>query len=161
MQTGAEFDATGCYRYLLWRSWDEQAPRVGFVMLNPSQADATVNDPTIRRCLGFARSWGYGSLDVVNLFAYRTAQPSELRRVNDPIGVENDRYLAALEQRVDHIILAWGNSGVLQSRDRSVMPLLKGQKAVSCFGLTKLGQPRHPLYVRREVPLSPWSPRCS
>ena len=86
MHTGAEFDATGCYRYLLWRSWDGQAPRVGFVMLNPSRADAAVNDPTIRRCLGFARTWGFGAMDVVNLFAYCTAQPAVLRQVNDPIG---------------------------------------------------------------------------
>ena len=157
MQTGAEFDPTGCYRYLLWRSWDEQAPSLGFVMLNPSRADARVDDPTIRRCLGFARSWGYGSLEVVNLFAYCTAQPSDLRRVSNPIGAENDRYLAALGQRVDHILLAWGNGGALQARDRAVLPLLNS-RTVSCLGTTKLGQPRHPLYVRRELQPSPWLP---
>jgi hypothetical protein len=151
MQTGAEFDATGCYRYLLWRSWDEQAGRVGFVMLNPSRADAIVNDPTLRRCLGLARSWGYGSLEVANLFAYCTAQPSELCRVSDPIGEENDRYLVALGQRVDHIIFAWGNGGKLQSRDRAVMALLGDRQPIYCLGLTKLGQPKHPLYLRRDV----------
>lgn len=158
MQTGAEFDPTGCYRYLLWRSWDEQAGRVGFVMLNPSRADAIVNDPTLRRCLGFARSWGYGALEVVNLFAYCSANPTALCRVADPIGSENDRYLEAFSQRVDQIILAWGNGGALQARDRVVVPLLDGRKSASCLGITKLGQPRHPLYVRRDVQLSPWLP---
>ena len=151
MQAGAEFDTTGCYRYLLWRSWDEQAGRVGFVMLNPSRADAIVNDPTLRRCLGLARSWGYGSLEVANLFAYCTAQPSHLRRVSDPVGKENDRYLVALSQRVDHIVFAWGNGGKLQSRDQAVRALLGDRKPIYCLGTTKLGQPRHPLYLRRDA----------
>ena len=154
MQTGAEFDSTGCYRYLLWRSWDEQAGRVGFVMLNPSRANAIVNDPTLRRCLGFARSWGYGALEVVNLFAYCTAQPAALRQVSDPIGQENDRYLRALGQRVDHIVFAWGNGGALQSRDRAVMALLGEHNLIYCLGTTKLGQPKHPLYLRCDVQLS-------
>ncbi|MBW4580552.1 MAG: DUF1643 domain-containing protein [Tildeniella nuda ZEHNDER 1965/U140] len=158
MRTGAEFDPTGHYRYLLWRSWDQQADRVGFVMLNPSRADAVVNDPTLRRCLGFARSWGYGALEVVNLFAYCSADPTALCRVADPIGSENDRYLAAFAQRVDHIILAWGNGGALRSRDRAVMTLLDGRKPVSCLGMTKLGQPRHPLYSQREVQRAAWLP---
>ncbi|MBW4469489.1 MAG: DUF1643 domain-containing protein [Stenomitos rutilans HA7619-LM2] len=156
MQTGAEFDATGHYRYLLWRSWNEQAARVGFVMLNPSRADAVVNDPTIRRCLGFARSWGFGALDVVNLFAYCTAQPKELRQVADPVGHENDRYLAQLAQRVDRIVLAWGNDGCLQSRDRAVMALWSDRTPVYCLGITKRGQPQHPLYLRRDIQLMPW-----
>ena len=150
MQSGATFDATGCYRYLLWRSWDTTAAKVGFVMLNPSQADAVVNDPTIRRCLGFARSWGFGALEVVNLFAYCTAYPTELRRAADPIGAENDRYLADLGQRVDQIILAWGNGGSWQGRDQVVRSLL-GDRAVYCLGTTKLGQPKHPLYLKREA----------
>lgn len=156
MQTGAEFDATGHYRYLLWRSWDEQAARVGFVMLNPSRADAVVNDPTIRRCLGFARSWGFGGLDVVNLFAYCATQPKELRQVADPVGRENDRYLAALTQRVDQIVLAWGNGGGLQSRDRAVMSLWGDHIPIYCLGVTKRGQPQHPLYMRCDVQRVPW-----
>lgn len=156
MQTGAEFDATGRYRYLLWRSWETQIPRIGFVMLNPSRADAVRNDPTIRRCLGFARSWGFGALEVVNLFAYCTAQPRELRLVADPIGRENDRYLVGLVQRVDQIVLAWGNGGSWQARDRSVMALWGDRAPIYCLGSTRLGQPKHPLYLRRDVPLIPW-----
>lgn len=156
MQTGAEFDVTGRYRYRLWRSWDEEATRVGFVMLNPSRADGVVNDPTIRRCLGFARSWGFGGLEVVNLFAYCTAHPKELCQVADPIGRENDRYLAQLAERVDQIVLAWGNDGCLQSRDRTVRVLWGDRTPIYCLGMTKLGQPQHPLYIRRDVLLKPW-----
>ncbi|XGV97432.1 MAG: DUF1643 domain-containing protein [Leptolyngbya sp. BL-A-14] len=156
MQTGAEFDVTGRYRYLLWRSWDEQAPRVGFVMLNPSRADAVMNDPTIRRCLGFAQAWGFGALEVVNLFAYCTAHPKELRQVADPVGQENDRYLATLPQRVNTMILAWGNDGCLQARDRAVMALWDDRAPVYCLGTTRLGQPKHPLYLRRNAQPARW-----
>ncbi|MDX2229356.1 MAG: DUF1643 domain-containing protein [Leptolyngbyaceae cyanobacterium bins.349] len=147
MNTGATFDSTGQYRYSLWRHWDDAAPRIGFVMLNPSRADATLNDPTIRRCLSFARSWGYGSLEVVNLFAYRTAQPQQLRHVADPVGTDNDRTLQTLSQRVDRIILAWGNWGRLQDRDRAVLTVLKSH-SLHCLGRTKLGHPCHPLYLK-------------
>jgi hypothetical protein len=149
-KTGAIFDPTGTYRYSLWRSWDESAPRIGFVMLNPNCADAVRDDPTIRRCIGFARSWNFGGLEVVNLFAYRTAHPIELRRVCDPIGAENDAYLATLSQRVDQIVLAWGNGGKLQNRDRTVLSLLSPAN-LCCLGMTQSGQPRHPLYLRRDV----------
>ena len=90
-RTGADFDPTGVYRYSLWREWDARAPAVAFVMLNPSTADAGKDDPTIRRCASFARSWGYGSLEVVNLFAYRASEPKRLRQTPDPIGPANDR----------------------------------------------------------------------
>lgn len=147
IQTGALFDTSGQYRYSLWRLWNEAAPKVGFVMLNPNLADATLDDPTIRRCLGFARSWGYGALEVVNLFAYRTAHPKELRQVADPIGADNDRTLQTLHQRVDQIILAWGNWGALHQRHQTAIALLNCQTPY-CLGFTKMGQPRHPLYLK-------------
>lgn len=145
---GAEIDRAGAYRYSLWREWNLDAPRISFVMLNPSTADATVNDPTIRRCISFAQSWGYGSLEVVNLFAYRTTKPNTLRRAVDPIGPENDRYLLAARQRAQTIILAWGNWGILHSRNRAVTSLFFVQRNIYCLGITQAGQPRHPLYVR-------------
>ncbi len=147
---GACFDPTGLYRYSLWREWDATAPRVGFVMLNPSRADAVVNDPTIRRCMGFARSWGYGSLEVMNLFAYRTTDPKSLSLVAEPIGTENDAHLVRLTQRTERIIVAWGNWGRLQGRDRQVLQLLSAA-SLHCLGTTKLGQPRHPLYLKADV----------
>jgi hypothetical protein len=120
-------------------------------MLNPSRADAVVDDPTIRRCIGFAHTWGFGGLEVVNLFAYRTANPTELSQADDPIGAENDFYLMSLRERVEQIILAWGNWGSLQGRDRTVMHLLSNQETMYCLGLTKAGSPKHPLYIKRDV----------
>lgn len=150
LNQGATFDKTGRYRYALWREWDLRAPKVGFVMLNPSRADASVDDPTIRRCIGFARTWGFGGLEVVNLFAYRSTQPSELGQVADPIGAENDFYLISLQEHVEQIVLAWGNWGSLGGRDRAAITLLRDQP-IYCLGVTQTGQPRHPLYLRRDV----------
>jgi hypothetical protein len=146
----AEFDSSGTYRYSLWRAWETAAPTIGFVMLNPHRADDVVDDPTIRRCIGFAQSWGYGSLEVVNLFAYRTGNPLELRQVLDPIGAENDRYLISLSDRVERIMLAWGNFGSLGDRHLAVMPLLTSQ-TLYCLGMTKTAQPKHPLYLNRNI----------
>ena len=86
----ADFSACGTYRYALRRIWLPAAPQVLFIGLNPSTADEKSDDPTIRRCLGFARSWGYGGLIVANLFAYRATAPSALREARDPIGPLND-----------------------------------------------------------------------
>ncbi|WOB42127.1 DUF1643 domain-containing protein [Thermoleptolyngbya oregonensis NK1-22] len=143
---GATFDLSGRYRYTLWRVWDFAAPRVAFVMLNPSTADAERNDPTIRRCIGLAKAWGYGGLEVVNLFAYRATRPQDLKRVDDPIGEAGDRPLIAAAEQAAQIILAWGNGGALYQRDRAVLALLSGYP-LHCLGLTQQQQPRHPLYV--------------
>lgn len=157
MQSGADFDATGTYRYRLWREWNRQARRLGFVMLNPSTADGQVNDPTIRRCIGFAHAWGYGRLDVVNLFAYRTPSPRQLVRATEPIGAANDRVLLTVAEQVDCLVLAWGNRGDWQGRDRTVIQLLAHHPNLRCLGLTQHNQPRHPLYLRRETILLPFA----
>lgn len=147
MQGGAIIK--GDYRYLLWREWDDRGKTVAFIMLNPSRADATVNDPTITRCLQFARSWGYGRLEVVNLFAYRTPHPSLLKQAAEPIGQENDEYILKTVFNSDRAILAWGNWGTWQQRDLSVLRLLKTRSPLYCFGITQKGCPRHPLYLHR------------
>ncbi len=148
---GAEFDATGAYRYSLWRECDTRAPAVAFVMLNPSTADAERDDPTIRRCANLARSWGYGSLEVVNLFAYRASEPKRLRETRDPIGPANDDYLVDAADRTRVVIVAWGVHGGLMDRDLEAFRLLAGRGDIHCLGFTKAGHPRHPLYVRRET----------
>jgi hypothetical protein len=147
---GATFDPTGVYRYHLWRVWDEDAPRVAFVMLNPSTADARQDDPTLRRCLGFARAWGYGTLDVVNLFALRATDPNALRHALDPIGPDNDIYIQDVTRRADLVVAAWGNRGILHNRDRQIGRLLAGLP-ILCLGLTDQGHPRHPLYVKNNA----------
>jgi hypothetical protein len=120
MQGSALFDTTGKYRYLLRREWDATREAIAFVMLNPSTADATVNDATIRRCLNFAIAWGYGSLWVGNLFAYRSSDPKRLYSVIDPIGPGNDEYLRQLAENVGSIILAYGDRGIYLDRGETV-----------------------------------------
>jgi hypothetical protein len=148
----AIFDATGAYRYSLKRAWSDDYPQVTFIMLNPSRADEVRNDPTISRCLGFASAWGFGSLEVVNLFAYCTSSPAELRRASDPIGEENDQYLMQATTNAHTTVLAWGTYGTMFSRNRQVLDLLLSQTQMGglyCLGLTKDGHPRHPLYLKK------------
>ena len=148
MKKGAVIDKTGLYRYSLWREWDIDKSKIVFIMLNPSKADASIDDPTLRRCISFAKSWDYGSLIVVNLFAFRSASPLELRQVEDPIGNQNDRYLKKVIKSADRVVVAWGNNGKLMQRDRHVLELLsKHNIQPHCLGITKAGYPRHPLYV--------------
>lgn len=148
----AEFDPTGQYRYTLSRSWDKTKPNLGFVMLNPSRADVTRNDPTLRRCLGFAQDWGFGAVEIVNLFAYRTPHPQLLPQIADPIGGDNDHYLVQASQRSQWLVLAWGNWGRLLHRGDAVTNLLV-KADCRCFGFTRLSQPLHPLYLRKDAKL--------
>lgn len=140
----------GRYRYALRRVWDVSRPTVLFVGFNPSTADAICDDPTIRRCIGFAKRWNFGQLVVGNLFAFRTPWPHALRCARNPIGRENDRWLRRLACEADLVIAAWGGAGSYRARDRQVHGLLGPMK---CLGLTRTGQPRHPLYVRGDVEL--------
>jgi hypothetical protein len=156
------FDATGTYRYLLWRSWDVTQPAIAFILLNPSTADGTTNDATIRRCLGFARRWGYGTVQIANLFAYRTPNPLKLRQVTDPVGRENDRYLNLVAQSSDYLVVGWGNGGQLFHRDEKVLKTwISAQvspQRLYCLGYTQKGCPYHPLYVSYDAQLHPFLP---
>jgi hypothetical protein len=143
MQRAARLSCCGRYRYALWRRWAD-GPQVLFVMLNPSTADARRDDPTIRRCIDFARRWGFGSLAVGNLFAYRTPFPHALRRAEAPVGPRNDRWLRRLAAQSARVVAAWGDDGAWLDRDRAVRRLLPGLHAL---GFTKAGRPRHPLYL--------------
>ena len=116
-------------------------------MLNPSTADGNEDDITIHRCMDFASFWRYGSLEVVNLFAYRATSPEDLRHVKDPVGSENDRYLLEATERAALIIVAWGKDGGLRNQDQAVLRLIADNNPLYCLGLTKAGHPRHPLYV--------------
>ena len=122
--------------------------RIVFVMLNPSTADEQKNDPTIRRCMGFARAWKFGSMEVVNLFAYRATDYRELFKASEPIGAENNRFIMQAVERCSTVVLGWGIRGTLLGRDRQVMSLLAGRNDLYCLGITKDAQPRHPLYIK-------------
>ena len=147
MQSGAEFSACGRYRYKLWRTWDAALAPVMFIMLNPSTADATRNDPTIRRCIGFARDWGYGGVRVGNLFAWRTPYPNTLRSAPDPIGKENDTALRELAEGAALVVAAWGVHGAWQKRAQAFCR--EFTSPLHALGITKSGEPAHPLRLRR------------
>jgi hypothetical protein len=158
MDRRASFDPTGQYRYCLGRQWGS-GPILATIMLNPSRADGCVDDPTLRRCVGLAQEWGFGALEVVNLFAYRSSHPRLLQQVPDPVGPANDGVLLLVAQRADALLLAWGNGGSLGGRDRIVLSLLAAdRRKFHCLGINRTGQPRHPLYVPRHSPLLPWPP---
>lgn len=151
---GAIIDPTGRYRYSLWRTWSHNGPHIVWIMLNHSTADAELDDQTIRRCIGFSRAWGGGSLEVVNLFAYRATDPGELLLAADPVGPNNDKYLTKAVKNAHTIIAAWGTHGKMLSRNSQVTRLLKDY-VLHCLGTTKDGHPRHPLYVASStVPVS-------
>ncbi len=147
----AHFSADRKYRYLLGRRIRASGGRILFVMLNPSSADETRDDPTIRKCIGFARRWGFGTLEVANLFAYRTAYPRQLLAQEAPIGSGNDAALRAALAAADMVALAWGNHGgrpaAHKARSDYVMRMALQRCRPYHLGLTKQGQPRHPLYV--------------
>ncbi|MCB7129847.1 MAG: DUF1643 domain-containing protein [Candidatus Brocadiales bacterium] len=145
---GAIFSDDRVYRYLLWRTWDMsmEQDRVMFIGLNPSTADETEDDPTIRRCIRFAQRWGYGGLYMTNIFGYRSTTPKELSKLGvEPIGPANDSWLVAYRQRSQLVIAAWGTGGALGSRGETVKELLPD---LHCLGVTKKGHPKHPLYLK-------------
>lgn len=159
MQRDAALSRCGRYRYALWRRWDEAAPSVLFVMLNPSTADAREDDPTIRRCIGFAQAWGFGALAVGNLFALRSPDPMALHRAvatdgpTAAIGPRNGLWLRRLAQESPVVVAAWGQHGALLQRGAAVAQSLP---TLHCLGVTQAGHPRHPLYVAASTPLQPW-----
>lgn len=149
------------YRYRLHRRWSSDGPLDVWVMLNPSTADALVDDPTIRRCKGFSALWGAGGIVVVNLFALRATFPSALAGHPDPVGPDNDGIIrqAVLDAHRDggRIICAWGAHTFAAPRALDVAEGLRGMEAL-CLGTTKAGAPRHPLYVRGDTEPIPWEP---
>jgi hypothetical protein len=148
IRPAAGFSPCGRYRYWLTRTWDTGKAPLCWVLLNPSTADDRQDDPTIRRCMSFARSLGYGGIHVVNLFAFRATRPRQLRAADDPVGPANDRFIVRAARRADRVIAAWGCHGAYQGRDREVMALLAQTGApVACLGMTRDGWPRHPLYL--------------
>ena len=161
MQRQARISECGRYRYLLWRTWQDWKPKICWVMLNPSTADHTKDDPTIRKCIKFSKAWGYGGLIVVNLFAYRSSKPVDLLGVEDPVGPDNDECIRLATFRCTKKILGWGNvDRRLQWRTEEVLERMKKlHENPQCLGVTKIGQPRHPLYIKDSFPPIPFNIR--
>lgn len=152
VERGAEISRCGLYRYRLWRVWDAKLPRLLWIMINPSTADADRDDPTIRRCVAFAKAWGFGGIEVINLFAFRTPKPSEL------YDFDGDRFgpgfMAGVHRAVRNCaeaVAAWGVCKYVLSK---AIPEVIHRRGIPiwCLGTTKDGHPRHPLYVRGDQP---------
>ena len=181
VNSGAEISADGRYRYLLWREWrradlirpskwrywdavDGDGHRLGepvtcwFIMLNPSTADASLDDPTIRRCVGFAQSWQYDRMAVLNLFAYRTKSPAALKALthtDDPVGSRNQQHFIKINEG-DKLVCAWGLHGDYLGQDQTVLGWMDPDMPKWCLGTTKSGQPRHPLFLSADTKLVPF-----
>lgn len=157
----AEISPCGQYRYTLTRPATQLHPETGsavFCMLNPSTADATVDDPTIRRCRGFAERWGCSGITVVNLYALRSKDPAVLWSHADPVGPMNDYWLSRVARECRDVVCAWG-ANARADRVRDAVDLLEAAGAkLLCLGTTAAGHPRHPLYVRGDQTLLPWEP---
>lgn len=151
---GADLDEDREYRWRLWREWDANAPTVAFLMLNPSTADETDDDQTIRRCIDYAKSWGYGRLEVVNLFAYRTSKPSELRTAEAPVGDRNDEVLRDVCDEAELVVAAWGAHGEYRDRAIEVSEMLDVE--LQALGTTKGGHPLHPSRQPAGIEPEPW-----
>lgn len=148
----ATFSGDRTYRYELTRVWGDGAPAdlrlVNFVMLNPSTADAFALDPTNRRCVGFARDWGYDGLVTTNVFALRSTDPSGLRGVEDPVGPANDEAILRAARSSALVVAAWGVHATLGDRERVVLDRLHDAGIeLHALRLTRGGHPGHPLYV--------------
>lgn len=147
--SGAVLSKDNLYRYKLWRIWNTKLPYVMFVMYNPSTADHTKNDPTIKRCINFAKSWGYGGIYVGNVFAYRSTNPKLLSDVSDPIGEHNNIHLLEMIDDTKDIVCAWGNNY------RSI-PEILNDRDLRVIELSNNGIPKHPLYLKKDSELKLW-----
>ncbi len=159
VETGAEFSRDRLYRYRLWRRWAD-GPCLMVVGLNPSTADALNDDPTVRRCIGYARRWGFGGLRMLNLFALRSTDPKGLYQAADPLGPRN---VAAIRREArttiaadGAVLAAWGNHGQLGDHAQRIRVVLERTGVgAACLGLTKVGEPKHPLYLRADATPTP------
>lgn len=149
LDSGATFSPCRTYRYQLWRVWDADLSYLNVIGLNPSTADETKDDPTIRRCIDFAKRWGHGGLYMTNLFAFRATQPKDMKRALDPIGPDNNHWLRETAGQAGLVVAAWGVNGKFLERDKAVASLLPN---LYCFRLTdSTGMPEHPLYLPKDL----------
>ncbi len=146
------------YRYELTRIWDLSGKRAHFIMLNPSTATEVQNDPTVERCERRARALGFGAFRVTNIFAWRDTDPRAMRAAGDPVGPDNDAAILAGCDWADQVVCAWGTHGEHLNRGPQVERMLRAAgHALTHLGLSKLGHPKHPLYIGYAVQPQPWN----
>jgi hypothetical protein len=155
---GATFSACRAFRYDLWRVWSD-GPSVAFIGLNPSTADETQDDPTIRRCIGFAKSWGFGRMHMLNLYAYRSTDPMGLLPdLGGKIGPANDETILDVASGCRFVVPAWGAFPFARARGEQVVLRLIAHSAAQVWvlGQNKDGSPKHPLYMRADTQPQLW-----
>lgn len=154
----ARFSPDRVHRYKLERRNLLPSPTgtVCFILLNPSTADETKDDPTIRRCIAYTKAWGWSRLVVVNLFGFRATKPANLKKAADPYGPENGGYIHRAALAADLVVCAWGAHGAWHNQGRFTLMKLRDWKVkAKAFGFTKDGEPLHPLYQRADAELVP------
>lgn len=157
LAAGALISDDELYRYSLMRVWDEALPRLGWCALNPSTADGTKDDNSVRKMVKFSQRWGYGSLELVNAFALRSRNPKWLAAVPDPVGPLNLQYVRAVSQAVP-LIACWGSSFPKDTTEhlQALGQFLRSDGNCFVLGLTQDGHPRHPLYMRDDTDPVGW-----
>lgn len=158
--SGAKFSSNEKYRYALWRVWQSDLPRCVFIGLNPSTADERVNDPTVTRCINYAKRWGCGSLTMLNMFAFRATDPRDMKACEHPIGLHNDEEIIDWVGHSALTVCAWGTHGKFLSRSERLLRRLE-QRGFKLYALklTQQGHPSHPLYLKSDLVPRRWLPR--
>ncbi len=156
----ASFSPCNLFRYKLTRDWfneGEKRNNLLFIMLNPSTADAEVFDPTVRRCFGYAQDWGFNSMSVANIFAYRATDPKDMLNARDNgvniVGNDNNKAIIELSTEANRIVCAWGSHKWSKERSNEVLNILRQQNLteVYCLKKSKDGSPCHPLYLKKDL----------
>jgi hypothetical protein len=145
---GATLSECRLYRYQLWRVWDDSKPYLNIIGLNPSTADERTDDPTIRRCVDFAKQWNFGALYMTNLFAWRDKSPAAMKKALEPIGQDNNGWLIETAAYAGLVMAAWGIHGTFKERDKAVIAMLP---KLYCFGTNDDGTPKHPLFLPKDT----------
>lgn len=158
--SGAEFSACRRWRYHLWREWGNKKRRCIILGLNPSTATELLDDATIRRCIGYSKAWGFGAYDMLNLFAWRSTDPTELLKLSDTnrVGPDNDEVIRRVVRGASRVVLAWGShkklGAIVAERAEHVRRIVLAtcpRDIVGQFGTNADGQPKHPLYLPKSA----------
>ena len=153
MKKDAVISECGLYRPWLLRVWDDTLPRMGFIQLNPSEADASIDDPTLRRDMYFARREGFGGVELTNLYDFRAKDPKDLARAASPVSGACDEHICRMLSRCAKTVAGYGAHPLAVKREGELLDMLDARDVLWCLGLTKGGMPRHPLYLRNDTPL--------
>lgn len=152
--SGAVFSDCRTWRYSLWRIWNDSLAKVAFIGLNPSTADEEINDPTVTRCINYAKKWGFGGMYMLNIFGYRATDPKKMKGFSEPIGERNNASISYVlgKNDVDLAVCAWGNHGLHLGRGKEMLSFIKGMDVkICCLDRNKNGMPKHPLYLKSDL----------